>query len=74
MELIVHHQQTNPRLFQMVSINITVAGIIDRTLRTKQVDGASTESLHLLSADCTLIDYKLVSSVQIAKTWLMLEV
>ena len=40
LELIVHHQQTNPRLFQMVSTDITVTGIIERTLRTKQVDGA----------------------------------
>ena len=74
MELIVHHQQTNLRLFQVVSMDITVAGIIERTLRTKQVDCASTESLRLLSAECTLIDYKLVSSVQMARTWLMLEV
>ena len=74
MELIVHHQQANLRLFQMVSIDITVAGIIERTLSSKQVDSASRESLHLLSAECTLINYKLVSSVQTARTWLMLEV
>ena len=73
MELIVHHQQTHPRLFQMISIDITVVGIIERTLRTKQVDGTSTESLHPLLAECTLIDYKLVSSVRTARTWLMLE-